>query len=460
MLKRTISSIFLSNVTNHRLFSLSATSYRKIPEYSHELNNRHRPFGKFHPRSPSFQNQMQQIHNMNKQEDNLDDIKPQFNKYKVTRSQSKISSNMKTIEDDNDNDLFSEEKDDLTMLGTDKKALSSTMSSQRPTSSAISLTKKTNNLNIPLEVLIQSDLRDLYTDEDIHQSLELHINEIYPALRPFTFDLAYLINESETLKRFVEMGVDIYRWNQPNIKAKYVLTLNFERDCVQHLVFLNEIGIKNKSLAQFLSYNPWIFKETIDDLRVRINYLESKGFNPENIRDMTLRAPFLLNLSTKTLDTKLHWFRKKFHLTEQDSHEFVLRAPKLLTLPLQDISDTYFKMKTHLGFESTDLTRIFNQYPKLFIYDYKLIELNFDFLYNEMNISRQRLLDYPPILKQSFQQLRTRCLYLKYIKRQQFDPTKPNFVSLKDLCMKTNELFCQYVTKTTSEHYLNFMKTL
>ncbi|CAF3493025.1 unnamed protein product, partial [Rotaria sp. Silwood2] len=315
-------------------------------------------------------------------------------------------------------------------------------------------------LNIPLEVLIQPDLRDLYTDEDIHQSLELYINEMYPSLRPFTFDLAYLINESPTLKRFIEMGVDVYRWNQPNTKAKYILTLNFERDCIPHLVFLNELGIKNKHLSQYLSYNPWIFKEPLDDLRVRINYLESKGFNQDNIRDILIRAPFLLNLSTKMIDTKLNWFIKKFHLNDNDIYEFVIRSPKLLTLPLQDISNTYFNMHSLLGFEHVQLQKIFRQYPKLFIYDYKLIQLNFDFLFNEMNITRQRLMDYPPILKQSFQQLRTRCLYLKYIKCNQFDPTKPSFVSLKDLCLKTNDLFCQYVTKTSMQHYLNFMKTL
>ena len=50
-----------------------------------------------------------------------------------------------------------------------------------------------------------------------------------------------------------------------------------------------------------------------------------------------------------------------------------------------------------------------------------------------MNITRQRLIDYPPILKQSFQQLRTRCLYLKYLNRHQFDPTKPNFISFYKL---------------------------
>jgi len=382
--------------------------------------------------------------------------KPKFNRYNATQ-QFKT----KPIEDP-DETLFNEEKDDLTMLGTDQKAYapSSTSKTDKPTTTAVSLQKKSTSLNVPLEVLIRPDLRDLYNEEEIQQSLETHVNEMFPSLRPFTFDLAYLINESATLKRFIEMGVDVYRWNQPKDKAKYILTLDFERDCVEHLVFLNELGIKNKSLAEFLSYNPWIFKENLDDLRVRINYLTSKGFSSDDINRISTRAPYLLNLSTKTLETKLNWFVKKFQLTGELTKDFVIRAPKLLTLPLQGISDTYLKMNKELGFTHENLHRIFQLYPKLFIYDYKVIELNFDFLYNEMSLSHSRFIEYPPILKQSFQQLRTRCLYLKFCQRQQFDPTKPNFVSLKDLCLKTNELFCQHVTKTPFKHYLNFVKTL
>lgn len=281
-----------------------------------------------------------------------------------------------------------------------------------------------------------------------------------PALRPFTFDLAYLINESATLKRFVDMGVDVYRWNQPIDKGKYVLTLDFERDCLQHLAFLNELGIKNKQLAEFLTFNPWIFKESLEDLRVRIDYLSSKGFSSDDLQEICTRAPYLLNLSTKTIDTKLNWFQNKFHLSEIQSKDFVLRAPKLLTLPLKGISNTYFNMNQQLAFEHEELHQIFHVYPKLFIYDYKLIELNFDFLFNEMQMPRSSFVQYPPILKQSFQQLRTRCLYLKYLKRQQFDPSKPNYVSLKDLCLKTNELFSHHVAKSSLQQYLKFMKTL
>ena len=145
MLKRTVSSIFLSNVANHRLFSLSALTNRHVSEYPSRVNNKHRQFGRFHPRSSSFQDQMQRIHNLNKQDSTFDEIKPQFTQYNVGRVQSKISSKKKALEDDDDdNDIFSEEKDDLTILGSDKKAFSSAISSQKPTSTAVSLNKKSN----------------------------------------------------------------------------------------------------------------------------------------------------------------------------------------------------------------------------------------------------------------------------------------------------------------------------
>ena len=256
-----------------------------------------------------------------------------------------------------------------------------------------------------------------------------------PALRPFTFDLAYLINESATLKRFVNMGVDVYRWNQPIDKGKYVLTLDFERDCLQHLAFLNELGIKNKQLAEFLTFNPWIFKESLEDLRVRIDYLSSKGFSSEDLQEICTRAPYLLNLSTKTIDTKLNWFQKKFHLSEIQSKDFVLRAPKLLTLPLKGISDTYFNMNQQLAFEHEELHQIFHVYPKLFIYDYKLIELNFDFLFNEMQMPRSSFVQYPPILKQSFSTTANTLSLLEIFE------TSPIRSKQTELCLLERSLF-------------------
>jgi hypothetical protein len=146
MLKRTISSIFFATINNRRLFSLTTISNRQqqrnVNEHSNEVNNQHRQSGNFHSRSSSFKNRTQQ--NKHTEEQDLDIKKPQFNRYNATRFGSKRSSKRKSIEDD-ETDLFSEEKDNLTMLGTDKKAfsLSSTTPAQKPSTTAVSLNQKT-----------------------------------------------------------------------------------------------------------------------------------------------------------------------------------------------------------------------------------------------------------------------------------------------------------------------------
>jgi hypothetical protein len=147
MLKRTVSFIFFSTINNRRLFSLTTISNRQqqknINEYPNEINNQHRPFGKFHSRPSNVKNRIQQNKNQEREMEDLDVKKPQFNRYNVTQSRSRIPYNKKPLQDD-ENDLFSEEKDDLTMLGTDKKAFSfsSTTPAQKPSTTAVSLNKK------------------------------------------------------------------------------------------------------------------------------------------------------------------------------------------------------------------------------------------------------------------------------------------------------------------------------
>lgn len=165
MLKRTISSLFLATVkvNNCRLFSLTTIDNRQqqryTDEHSTELNNQHRPFGKFHARSSNPRNRLQ--HPSDKQEE---ERKPQFNRYNTTRTHSKLSTNKRSVEDD-DHDLFSEEKDDLTMVGTDKKAFSSSLitTTSKPTTTTISLDKKPETyVRPPFSLERESEIMSLF----------------------------------------------------------------------------------------------------------------------------------------------------------------------------------------------------------------------------------------------------------------------------------------------------------
>ena len=106
MLQRTVMSVFRSTAVTRRLFSSSTISHRQ------------------QQRSTGYEN--------------VSTLKPRFNRYKTTRFRPKESVN------DGENDLFSEEKDDLTMLGTDKKAFSapSALLEQKSSKTAVSLGKK------------------------------------------------------------------------------------------------------------------------------------------------------------------------------------------------------------------------------------------------------------------------------------------------------------------------------
>ena len=112
MLQRTVTSAFRATAITRRLFSLSTVSHRE------------------QQRSTGYEN--------------VSTLKPRFNRYKTNRFRPKGSANIKAVNDGDENDLFAEEKDDLTMLGTDKKAFSAASGSpeQKSSKTAVSLGKK------------------------------------------------------------------------------------------------------------------------------------------------------------------------------------------------------------------------------------------------------------------------------------------------------------------------------
>lgn len=55
--------------------------------------------------------------------------------------------------------------------------------------------------------------------------------------------------------------------------------------------FLHDLGVPSDELGAFITRNPWIFKDDLDDLQVRVNYLQSKKFSAEMIARVVRRNP-------------------------------------------------------------------------------------------------------------------------------------------------------------------------
>jgi mTERF domain-containing protein len=59
--------------------------------------------------------------------------------------------------------------------------------------------------------------------------------------------------------------------------------------------FLHDLGVPSDELGAFITRNPWIFQDNLDDLQVRVNYLESKKFSAEMIARVVRRNPSWLS---------------------------------------------------------------------------------------------------------------------------------------------------------------------
>jgi mTERF domain-containing protein len=55
--------------------------------------------------------------------------------------------------------------------------------------------------------------------------------------------------------------------------------------------FLHDLGVPSDELGAFITRNPWIFKDDLDDLQVRVNYLQSKKFSAEMVARVVRRNP-------------------------------------------------------------------------------------------------------------------------------------------------------------------------
>lgn len=129
-------------------------------------------------------------------------------------------------------------------------------------------------------------------DSDILQPTSEDLSSVTPYFES-TFNLAAYVNNSDTLKNLVNLNVDLSRIEKkPHIVEK-ILKLDFDRDMKKHIIYLSDF-VGMDGIGNFITKNPLILCEALDDLEVRVNYLESKGFKNDQIMRIITANPFWL----------------------------------------------------------------------------------------------------------------------------------------------------------------------
>ncbi|KAB7505033.1 Transcription termination factor 3, mitochondrial [Armadillidium nasatum] len=109
-----------------------------------------------------------------------------------------------------------------------------------------------------------------------------NINFIAPDIKP-TFNLAAYADRSVVLKHLIQLGVEIGRWDEKKEICANILSKDFENDIKPYIFFLHEHGVPTEQLGNWITKNPYIFEQSLENIQIRINYLESRKFKNENI---------------------------------------------------------------------------------------------------------------------------------------------------------------------------------
>ncbi|XP_044280372.1 transcription termination factor 3, mitochondrial isoform X2 [Varanus komodoensis] len=339
---------------------------------------------------------------------------------------------------------------------------SSTEQNQSPEDDSLSLADKT-------EITSSSDTKELDESlEDVSPSSALEVISEDEALQilakpplPFeSFTLQDYVDHSETLQKLVLLGVDLSKVETRSNAGQLLLQLDFEKDIRKILLFLKDVGLDDKQLGPFLTKNPYILGEDLENLETRIAYLISKKFSKEAITKMVSGAPYLLLFSVERLDNRLGFFQKELGLNPQKTRDLMTRLPRLLTGTLEGIKENLKVYEIELGFSQNEIRHIVHRIPKnLSINKRKLTQI-FDYLHNVMGIPHQLMVHFPQVFNSKLLRIKERHMFLKFLGRAQYDPEKPNYISLEKLVSLPNEVFCTEVAKAKVKDFQTFLKTM
>ncbi|XP_029634378.1 transcription termination factor 3, mitochondrial isoform X1 [Octopus sinensis] len=274
------------------------------------------------------------------------------------------------------------------------------------------------------------------------------------------YNLAFYVKESKTLQRLVQLGVDLSHVEKVKGASDHILKQDFDSNIQPYLNFLMSNGVSEKDLGNCITKNPLLFQIDVNSLEANISYLQSKNFSFDGIGRIITIAPRFLLMSVSALDGKLGYYQNFFKLAGNQIREVICQQPKLITYDVKAIKAIHFEMKEFLGFTNSDLQKIFLLAPKVYFSNKYLLTNKFEYLHHEMGLNHVQLVQWPGIFRTRLFKIKERHQFLKHLKRNQYDPCKENYVSLKALVTKTDKEFCTTVAKSSAAEFNQFLKTL
>ena len=277
-----------------------------------------------------------------------------------------------------------------------------------------------------------------------------------------THNLAKVVDRSVSLKRLVDLGVNIWRWER-NCHLDLALRLDYDDHVAPKIDFLHSHGVNTDDMLVLFEKNPHLLVETsMDEMHVRKDYLVKMGFSAAQITAILSTDPNWLSHAVEDIDSRLGFLQRTFELTAAELRAVAALDPKIVTwvgLPDQ-ITLNMFSYKEEMGFNAKQIKKMLKSCPTVFRHKFEYVMMeNFDALALEVGFPRSVIARHPESLLFPAIKIRERLELLRLAGRDQFDPKKANFVSISVLTEFSDEEFCKMVN-VPLDTFDQFLKTL
>lgn len=193
-----------------------------------------------------------------------------------------------------------------------------------------------------------------------------NLSHIGPSLTP-TFTFAKYANTSRTIQELVKLGVGLYKFEAQKGMVDYILNLDYNRDIIPYIRFLHDCGVPADYLGTFITKNPEIFKEDLDDLHTRIRYLRAHNFSVPMIKNIICKNPRWLLFCTKDVDNRLSYFQNNFKLNGKQVRILAVKGPKVVMYKMVHLLGNTFSIKEEMGFNQMQVKRLLLTMPRIWI---------------------------------------------------------------------------------------------
>ncbi|CAJ0610203.1 unnamed protein product [Cylicocyclus nassatus] len=229
--------------------------------------------------------------------------------------------------------------------------------------------------------------------------------------------LVPFVNHYPLLQALVDIGVNLFEIEQSTHAAKFLLRLDMDKDVKPKLQWLVSLGFEPSDLGDYLTRNPFFLLQDLSDMQARVNYLNSMKFSNEDVCKIIKDFRYWLNVDVKTMDSRLGWIQQQFMLSGNEVRNLIRKEARILMFglgPLQRLVNLFNK---EFEFTPKEIKQIIISDPRVFMMDAKFVTANYNYVHKVMRLPNSVIVKHPFILRCSHSSIRNRHEFLKKLGR-------------------------------------------